>query len=53
MPESMFYFVWNYDSLDTKDEIFYIKKIIQCQGIFSAVEISSIVIELVYRKGPS
>ena len=48
MPESMFYFVWNYDSLATEDEIFYIKKIIQCEGVFTSREINSLIVEQVF-----
>lgn len=48
MPESMFNFIWNYDKLKSGDEIFYIKKIIQCEGIFLSHEINHFLVECVF-----
>lgn len=48
MPESMFYFIWNYDSLNKEDELFYIKKIIMYESIFTAQEINHLIIEQVF-----
>ncbi len=48
MPESFFYFIWNYDKLNVKDEIFYIKKIIDCEEIFSQQEINYLIGESVF-----
>ena len=48
MSESMLYFIWNYDSLNIKDEIFYIKKIISSNGIFNSQEINNCILEQVF-----
>ncbi len=48
LPQSIGYFVWNYDSLAIEDEIFYIKKIVQCEGVFTAREINSLIVEQVF-----
>ncbi len=48
MPESMFYFIWNYDSLQTEDEIFYIKKIIECEGVFTSKEVNCLLVEMIF-----
>lgn len=48
MPESMFYFVWNYDKLDENDELFYIQKIIESEGQFTEREVSHLLVEVVF-----
>ena len=34
MPESIFYFVWNYDTLELKDEYLYIRNILILKNEF-------------------
>ena len=44
MPQSMFYFIQNYDVLEDQDLEFYIRKIIAREGIFLDQEIDYLLV---------